>query len=241
MAGTKYLLVASVLVGLLGLVGVLAYLPAIPQLIPPRTKLPMSIGGVMVLAGVQVGILVAVFSFVGTLAGRRIGLRSAVAVALVERTSQWRALRPQLLPGALCGLLGAAAAAVMSKTLMTYLASFPIWMRLFYGGFTEEVIARWFLLSGVAWLLSRFAARGREPVAGWVIWAAIAISQVLFSGLHWPALSISSFGNPLAAVATVFVVSLPWGWLFWKFGIEAAMVAHLIFHLSISGILLLTG
>lgn len=40
---------------------------------------------------------------------------------------------------------------------------------------------------------------------------------------------------------TVFVVSSPWGWLFWRLGIEAAMVAHLTFHLSISGILVLMG
>jgi len=241
MASKRYTIAASILIGLFGFLGMLTYLPAIPRLIPAGMPLPFSMGRLMVIGAIQLGLLVALFSIVGTLAGGRVGLRSQVALALAERTSLWKALTPQLLPGLLCGLLGAVAGSLMSKSLMAYLGSFPIWMRLFYGGFTEEVFARWFLLSGLAWLIRKVAGRGREPVMGWPIWMALGISQALFAGMHWPVLSLFSTANPFGAVGTIFLVSAPWGWLFCKFGIEASMLAHLSFHLSVSGILVLTG
>ena len=40
----------------------------------------------------------------------------------------------------------------------------------------------------------------------------------------------STRSTPGKAAASIFVVSLPWGWLFWAFGIESAMLAHMTFH-----------
>ena len=234
MAERRPLVRTAVFVGGLGIVGLLTYLPVIPKLVPPGVRLPWSPLVTMAVAGLQTGFYIAVFSVVGALAARQVGLRSPVAEAWVEGTPVGGALRAQLLPGLICGALGAVAATLLSRTFIAYLTSIPTLARVFYGGFTEEVAARWFLMSGLAWLLWRVTDGKREPARPWVMLLAIAASQTLFATAHWPIISRLTGDHPLGAVATVFVVSLPWGWLFWKFGFEAAVLAHMSFHLFVS-------
>jgi membrane protease YdiL (CAAX protease family) len=116
--------------------------------------------------------------------------------------------------------------------------SVPLWKRLlvglFYGGIVEELFFRFFLLTLFVWLLS-FVLRtsdGRPSSAAF--WTANLLAALLFAVGHVPGTSMVA---PLTALlvtrALVLngLVGMTCGYLFWRRGLEAAMLAHMGFHL----------
>ena len=95
----------------------------------------------------------------------------------------------------------------------------------FYGGIVEEILLRWGLLSALAALFKKL---GTTPVA--TFWCANAFSALLFGAGHLPA--VAMLGVALTPLVIAYVVlanalaGLVCGWLFWKRGLETAMVAH---------------
>jgi membrane protease YdiL (CAAX protease family) len=117
-----------------------------------------------------------------------------------------------------------AAAAVSPSRFEGFLASF-------YGGIGEEILTRLFLVSVIAWIL-----RGRA------IWLAIAIAAALFAAGHLPAAASIVPLTPVLVIRTLVLNSLAglvFGWLYWRRGLEAAMVAHfsadLVLHVLVGG------
>lgn len=99
-----------------------------------------------------------------------------------------------------------------------------------YGGITEEVMLRWGLMSGVAWLLAR--AFGPRPA---VFVAAALVAAVLFGAGHLPAMAQVVELTPAMAMRTVTLNALAgmvYGLLFWKRGLEAAMLTHAATHVG---------
>jgi len=110
---------------------------------------------------------------------------------------------------------------------------YPVWKRFlacFYGGIAEETLCRLFLMTLLAWLLGRFwKASAGSPAAG-AFWSANILAAVMFGVGHLP--SAVALGIPMNAVVVTDVVVLngllgvTFGWLYWKYGIESAMIAH---------------
>jgi membrane protease YdiL (CAAX protease family) len=73
-----------------------------------------------------------------------------------------------------------------------------------------------------------------EPTR-FILWTAILISGVLFGLGHLP--SYLSFGckkspNTIITIITLNLwASIIFGWLFWHYGLCAAMIAHALFHI----------
>lgn len=115
----------------------------------------------------------------------------------------------------------------------------------FYGGLNEELLFRLLGLSGMAWLLSCAwqTPSGRPTDAA--LWSANVIMAALFGLGHLPAtMAIAGSITPLLIGRTLILnmpIALICGWLFWRFGIEAAIVAHftadIVYH--VGGTLLL--
>ena len=111
-------------------------------------------------------------------------------------------------------------------------AAMPIWKRVLaclYGGINEEIVARLFAMSLILWLL-RKVARERSPQAGPVIfWIANLIISGLFAAGHIPAAKVFLPITPLVLAAIFSInggLSLAFGYLCWKRGLETAMLAH---------------
>lgn len=105
-----------------------------------------------------------------------------------------------------------------------------------YGGIVEEVEIRVFVMGLVAWLLSRFCDGQARP---WVMFAAIALAALAFGAGHLPMaaqLAPLMFGVVARVVAYNALVGLACGWLYWKRGLEHAMLAHfcadLVLHVA---------
>jgi hypothetical protein len=96
---------------------------------------------------------------------------------------------------------------------------------LFAAPAVEEVAVRLFLLSAIAWAVSRFTKR-----AGLAFALALAGSAFFFALMHLgrplpadPALA--SFYR-VALVAKYTLAGLPLGWIFWRWGLPYAMLCH---------------
>jgi hypothetical protein len=110
----------------------------------------------------------------------------------------------------------------------------PAAARLLYGGITEELLLRWGLMTLILWLLWRFIQRRRGTPSVSLVAVAIASSAVLFGVGHLPAASAMvgelTFGVSAYLVAANATFGLVAGWLFWRYGLESAIIAHITVH-----------
>jgi membrane protease YdiL (CAAX protease family) len=160
---------------------------------------------------------------------------------------------PALLVGAVVGAtLVAIEALVFLQHLtlpMQRLFAMPLWKRLLagvlYGGITEELLMRLFLMSLVAWLCGRWwKTPGGLPSSG-AFWIAIVLVAVLFGLGHLPATSaVTPLTTTLVLRSLILngIAGTAFGYLYWRHGLEAAMIGHMSAHLvmQIPGVIILT-
>ena len=233
---------------LLGLVGVVSMLLAPLERIVPTEMPAMTL---RLLAIIQPSVLVLALAALGLWAGPKLGLDAPVVRAWAERRPILPALRPQLLPATIAG------AAMASVLLLFWLGvgtmpgvaeklgnlQLPLVTKLLYGGIVEELMLRWGLMSLFAWAIWRVAGRPAGPPA-WCLWAAITFAAILFAAGHLPVLYLLLPAPPsellLLVLAGNAVPGILLGWLFWRRGLEAAMIAHALAHLfSVSALAVL--
>ncbi len=234
----------AILVGM-GLFGILtmAVYPAL-QAASSREKVKgMPLPVILLLQLFFNGAMVTVASFLGLKAARGLGLGAPYLERLLGveypvgyPTAAW-------LPLALgFGVAVAAISLAVDRFLgPAILASFwrsaPAWQRFlfaFYGGITEEILMRLFLLSGVAYLLVKL---GLERGAS--LWTANASAALIFGALHLPTASrIAPLRGPLVAKVLFLngVAGLLFGYLYVVFGLEAAMASHFAADLLLHGL-----
>lgn len=99
----------------------------------------------------------------------------------------------------------------------------------FYGGIVEEVLLRLFLMSLLAWL-GKFISHTADglPASG-VLWVANILAAIIFGLGHLPATATIIPLTPLVITRAIVLNGLAgvaFGWLFWKRGLEAAMISH---------------
>lgn len=83
-------------------------------------------------------------------------------------------------------------------------------------------------MSVVAWLIAVVLRAGRSPRPA-VYWIAIIVSAVLFGAGHLPAAAaLVPLSGAIAARIVVLnaIAGVASGWLYWRSGLEAAMIAH---------------
>jgi membrane protease YdiL (CAAX protease family) len=224
----------------LALVGVVGSLPFFSQLLPALVaaqKVPvrLSLGQILLLQGVQTLVLASVAAAAGAWTGPRVGLDAPLLRARLAGEPVASRLLSMLPLSLLAGTLAAGTVLLLSlglgSRLPPGLGAFPAmspWLSAtsaFYGGIIEELLTRWAILGGVAFLLDRLGVP-RGPG----FWAANVLAALAFGLLHLPA--ALQLGVPRTAPVIGYilagngVVGLVCGWLFRRRGLESAMVAH---------------
>jgi hypothetical protein len=98
-----------------------------------------------------------------------------------------------------------------------------------YGAVIEEVMLRLFMMSLIAFLLHKLFERGKTETSVAVLIAANMISALLFAAEHLPATDML-FGLTPMIVVRCFLLNggfgLLFGWLYRKYGLQYAMIAH---------------
>ena len=103
-------------------------------------------------------------------------------------------------------------------------------VRFLYGGITEEILLRFGLMSFVIWLLSTLFNRLNTTI----YWIGIVLSGIVFALAHLP-IAFQAVQEPSSGLISYILIGnsvggLIFGWLYWKKGLEAAIIAHMITH-----------
>jgi uncharacterized membrane protein len=227
----------ALLLCIAGVLATLALLPYLFVLMPEKlAALPMPLPVVAVVQTAQAGVLCWLLSWLGLYLGTPYGLDAPWLRAWVYRRPRdpsrqahwWLAV----LLGALAGLLVTGLLLLGPKeagghvTTATGLA----WRGLlasFYGGIVEEVECRLFLVAAMVWLLARC---NRRVALSWMFVLAIVLAALLFGAGHLPAAFASGMAHTPLLIARIVLlnalVGVVTGGLFWKYGLEHAMLAH---------------
>ena len=104
-----------------------------------------------------------------------------------------------------------------------------------YGGVAEEVLMRLFLMSALSFLARKLFFKNRESVPTAVFIVSNIISALLFAAGHLPSTYLIFGKLTILLVLRSFLLNATFGLLFGrvyrKFGIQYAMLAHILLHL----------
>ncbi|MBR4067439.1 MAG: CPBP family intramembrane metalloprotease [Clostridia bacterium] len=98
-----------------------------------------------------------------------------------------------------------------------------------YGAVIEEIMFRLFMMSLVAFVLHLLFERKRKEVSTAVLVVANVISALLFAAGHLPVNEMMYGLTPMIVFRCFLlngVFALAFGWLYRKYGLRYAMIAH---------------
>jgi hypothetical protein len=211
-----------------------------------KIKLPKPV--LMVVSVIQTGVLMGVAAFLGLLAARQVGLQMPILKAMVAGQPVGDALL-RILPVALLATIIVGAVMYMierylfmpklPQELLTLDTRTSFWKKLLaclYGGFDEEILTRLFMVSGFAWLAGLVWKSPSGTPADGAFWMAIILSALLFGAGHLPATGAVTKLTPFLVARALLINGIPglaFGYLYWQYGLVAAMLAHFILDLFI--------
>jgi membrane protease YdiL (CAAX protease family) len=214
---------------------------ALPQLLRD-VQLPAPLWAITLAGLGQSALILALAVWSGIALAPKVGLRAPAFAAAASSRSIATALQPQLLPGFIAGAIGGAglygiggyaSPAALAEVQQRF--TLPILARVLYGGVTEELLLRWGLMTALIWLAWRVLQRRKGAPRAVYIWLAILVSALLFGAGHLPAASF--LVGRLTVDVVWFVIGVNaafgilFGYVFWRYSLEAAMIAHAVAHL----------
>jgi membrane protease YdiL (CAAX protease family) len=214
----------------------------LPQLLGQmQVPLPAPLWLISLAGLAQSALLLALAVWAGVRLTPALGLRAPAFEAVVTGRPIGPVMRSQFLPSLIPGVLGGFLLFVAFRYAPGPVAelqdrfAIPISARVLYGGITEELLLRWGLMTALVWLAWRFLQQRQGPVRAGFVWLAIAVSALMFAAGHLPAASVLLGTLDVPVVAFVIGVNtafgLLFGYLYWRHGLESAMIAHAIAHL----------
>ena len=214
--------------------------------VPAGTEIPTITPALKLLSLIQPAVILSVAVLVGVALASKVGLSSPVAEAAASGGNLVSAFKPQIIPGIVGGLAGGVSLILIATILKPFLSPevlarlgeygkvLPLPTRLLYGGIIEELLLRWGLMTLLVWAPWRLFQKGRgQPKPAYFV-GAIVISSVVFAIGHLP-VAFMLFPE-LTLALTLFVIvgnsafGLIAGYLYWKKGLESAMIAHALTH-----------
>ena len=238
------LLAAAVIATLL----VLPYLLEVQSSAIDLTKLGIPLPILLTLQTVQSTIIFAIVIFAGLFFASRVGLTTPILDSMTRGepvSDKVRAILPiSIILGVLATLvvlgleffyfqpammkeLGDSAAALNLQTSQP--AAWKGFLASFYGGIAEEIQLRLFVMSLLAWLGKFISKTSEGKPTSLIFWIANILAAVLFGLGHLPTMSLLVPLTALVITRTVILnglIGVVCGWLYWKRGLESAMIAH---------------
>jgi membrane protease YdiL (CAAX protease family) len=224
-----------------GTLGAVAVTVGLLPHLSEKAPLPGPLWLIMAASFFQSALLVALAVWGGVALAPAVGLRAPAFEAAALRRPIMPALKPLILPGLIAGVPGGLVLFASLRFSPAPIAALqgqftpPLYARVLYGGITEEVLLRWGLMTLFTWLTWRFVQRRSGAVKVGLVWLAIAASALLFGAGHLPLAHflIGSLNGPviLFVVGVNAAFGLLFGWLYWRCGLESAMIAHAVAHL----------
>lgn len=194
-------------------------------------------------AVLQTLVMVFVMSFAGAVLSLRTGLNAPLIEGVIQATAVLNSFQSMLLPMFLYTVLGLVIFlflyyGVVESILDSH--SFQVMSRLrtalgadgcvLYGGVTEEIIARWGLMNLIVFFTMLFGIQHNDLI----MWISIIICGLVFgvgqAPVYLAAGCLSSRRLIYSIVLLYLCQSLIFGFIFWQYGIFAAIMSHMLFH-----------
>ena len=235
---------------LLGTLAALALFPYALSLNPAVAQLPTPLPVIAIASALQTGLLLILLNWIGLRLGNSIGLDTPIARALVYGQPfapiSKSALNTALIVGCIGGIvligLSLAFQPWMPPMATPTTLEIALWKRIlasFYGGITEELLLRLFGMTLMAWLLWKIFERDKPQPSTWIFWLAIVAAAILFGVGHLPAAANVWALTPIVILRTITLnalLGIPFGFLYWRWGLEYAMLSHFLADLVLHGI-----
>ncbi len=231
------------------ILGVGGYFAGLGYLMELAGSPTYSLGGVFLGAGFNIAFL-GVMVFLGIRLGRKVGLGAPLIHAdlnkepVGEKFKEILKIAPLL--GVISGGLVFAIEVFVFSPLITS-STTPIVpslasriLAIFYGGIFEELFLRLFLLTTIIWLVWGIKKKEDGTPYTWTFWIGIILSALVFGLLHLSTTALVMEITSIVVIRAVILNGIPgviFGWLYWKQGIESAIVSHIFADLTIHVIL----
>lgn len=240
-----------VILWVMGMIGVIsAAWVALPV---PAEEIPIPLLGVRLIGLIQPTFLLLVAVFAGVNLTHGVGLSASFAEALASNNEQpFLALKPQIIPGIIGGVAGCIVISTLSSMWQSSLPTefvlkgeellkgTPLLTRILYGGITEEIMTRWGLMTSLVWVAWRVFQKGQGTPHAVYFVVAIGVSALVFGALHLPLAFVLSPQITPSLVTYIILgnslFGLIAGYLYWRWGLESAIIAHMMFHILVAGI-----
>jgi membrane protease YdiL (CAAX protease family) len=231
------LLGASEVTAFMALPYTLALSPEVAKIFTPT---------VMMAQMIQSLILFSIAIFFGLKLGKQVGFGQPILEKILKRENYLSDLKSILGLSLGMGVIVTALIIIfgllfgsISLPLLKLEIAIPVWKSLlvsFYGGIAEEVLLRLFLMTVFVWISSKIkkSPEGKPTTIG--IWTAILVSAVIFGFGHLPITGNMTAITP-GVIARAIVLNgvggIAFGWLYWKKGLESAIISHFSCDISL--------
>lgn len=185
----------------------------------------------------QSAILFSIAIFLGLYLNRKIHFQTPFFDALVKHGDYIKVLKNFLSLSVLLGIITALLIfaidflfTLQGAAISTNQTLAPIWQTLlasFYGGITEEILMRLFLMTLFVFMGMKITRRSQPRQS--VIMISIFLAAIIFGLGHLPITASLTNLTPLIITRAVVlngIGGIIFGWLYWKKGLEAAMISH---------------
>jgi membrane protease YdiL (CAAX protease family) len=205
------------------------------------------LGVLILLQGLQLIVLLAISILIGIGCAYRVGLRSHLIDHWVFHTTKSSSFTVEIKWSLGIGIVIVTAIVlllldrVMQPALPEALraANSPepnglnLLTAMFYGGITEEILMRWGLMSLLVWIAWKGLKQGVTLPSQGIYQGAIVLAALVFGLLHLPATAAIVSLTPLVIIRALLlngIAGIAFGWLFWQYSLEAAMLSHISVH-----------
>ena len=221
--------------------GVLATLAIFPFLLTVQgealNQVPLPLVAILALSLFQTAVLLGIAIFFGLFLSKKVNLGAPILENLLvnlpikERLKSVVGLSVKL--GAMVGVLiiGFDYIFIQFMEPISFVQA-PLWQGFlgsFYGGIVEEILLRLFLVTLLVWIMWRFSKSRDGKPSSVTVSIAIVAAAIIFGLGHLPATAVLTTITPLIIFRAVIlngIGGVVFGWLYWKRGLESAMIAH---------------
>lgn len=221
--------------------GIISVLCVLPYVLTIQGDLLRSIGQPLWLLFtaqiIQTAILFSVAIFFGLLLSKKVGFHLPLLEAYTEKGDYGGVFKNIIGISVGWGIITAVLIyvidivfSVFGAAISTHQNIAPVWQKLLaavYGGTTEEIIMRLFIMLLFVWIGMKITRR--EKPSSIVIVISIILAAIIFGLGHLPITASLTALTPLIIVRALVlngIGGIVFGVLFWKKGFESAMIAH---------------
>jgi hypothetical protein len=223
------------LASILSTVAALPYIFALQHDVISKATIPLSLIGLLTVT--QTGVLMAIAIYLGLKISQRIGLSSLVLFdSNIPLKQSLKDIFKFSVPiGIAAGFIIKLVDQFFSKYIPEIVATtnqISPWKALLvapYGGVVEELLLRLFCVSLLAWLIGKITKIPEAGKNNTIMWSAIIGASVIFGLGHLPVTATIIKITPIVLTRAILlngIGGVMFGWLYWKKGLEYAIVAH---------------